>query len=122
MAFSLRLPRRHLSDDEAAVGGQNLSGEEGGGGGGQEVDGLRHVGGRPNRPIGVSSASRSRVSWEANPIMSVSMTPGATELTVIPEGATSLARALEKADYRPLGGGVGHLAGPAHLGPTWRRQ
>lgn len=100
--FFLRLPQRHLSDDEAAVGGQNLSGEEGGGGGGQEVDGLRHVGGCPNRPIGVSSASRSRVSWEANPIMSVSMTPGATELTVIPEGATSLARALEKAITAPL--------------------
>lgn len=73
--------------------------------------------GCPNRPIGVSSASRSRVSWEANPIMVGVDDPGGHGVDGDPRGGYLLGQGLGKGDYRPLGGGVGHLAGPAHLAP-----
>ena len=52
--------------------------------------------GVPRRSKGVSSARAARVSGERAPFMAVSITPGATQLTVIPEGPTSLARARVK--------------------------
>ena len=52
--------------------------------------------GLPIRQSGVSSASASRVSLECMAFISVSMTPGATQLTRIPEGPSSLASAFVK--------------------------
>ena len=58
--------------------------------------------GVPLRPRGVSAASSAMVSGPRPATMSVSMTPGATQLTRMPEGPSSLARACVSAMTAPL--------------------
>ena len=51
---------------------------------------------------GVSAAREDNVSDERVPFISVSTTPGETQLTVMPEGPSSLASALVSAMTPPL--------------------
>ena len=50
--------------------------------------------GAPMRPRGASPARAARSSGVRKAVMSVSMAPGATQFTRMPEGPSSLARAF----------------------------
>ena len=81
--------------------------------------------GVPRRPSGVSLHSCSSVSAVSDWFITVSMTPGATQLTRMPEGASSaaseradlLGKRLSHADQPGLGGGVGDLTRCAGQSP-----
>ncbi len=62
--------------------------------------------GFPSLPSGVSSAIAARVSAEREEFISVSIAPGETQFTVIPDGASSLCESLRHADQPRLGGAV----------------
>ena len=122
--FVVQLLMHEVLYNEAAVGGEDLPGEEGGAVTWRRRPRRRRCPPgcpqRAQRGLAGTSSSQGLVR-QATWTISVSMTPGATQLTRMPEGASSMARERVRADE----GGLGSRSRPPRrwppAGPRWRR-
>ncbi len=105
-------------DHKAAVDAEHLSGDVPGILSGRErPEALPLLRRCRKRPTGVSSASAALSSAVNAAIISVSMTPGATQFTVMPLGPSSLASALVRPMRPRFRSGIVYLAAAAGLAP-----